>query len=68
MAPWKEEIGALEQDSIISVDKHSPPLSQYETCIQVKQTYYSYPQETKHQSQEHGELTHCDIWGPAYIT
>lgn len=63
----KKGLEQLEKEGIISVDKDSPPLSQCEACIQAKQTHRPYPQEAKHRSQEHGEVTHCDIWGPARV-
>ena len=51
----------------LTVDDPTQPFQQCEPCIQAKQHCQSFLKEAKHRSEQPGELTYSDVWGPACV-
>ena len=50
-----------------TIEDPTQPFQQCESCIQAKQHRQSFPKEAKHRSEQPGELTYSDVWGPARV-
>jgi transposase InsO family protein len=51
----------------LTIDDPTQPFQQCEPCIQAKQHRQSFPKEAEHRSEQPGELTYSDVWGPARV-
>ena len=50
-----------------TIEDPTQPFQQCESCIQAKQHRQSFPKEAEHRSEQPGELTYSDVWGPAHV-
>ena len=51
----------------LTIDDPTQSFQQCEPCIQAKQHRQSFPKEAEHRSEQPGELTYSDVWGPARV-